>query len=37
MGVGTIILVLLIGGLVLFSLGYIIWLRLKQMTKKKKK
>ncbi|MCR9152732.1 MAG: hypothetical protein ACPGVV_02170 [Croceimicrobium sp.] len=37
MGTGAIILVLLIGALVLFSLGYIIYLRIKRLGKKKNK
>lgn len=37
MSVGAIVLVLLIGGLVLFSLGYIVYLRIKRMGKKKNK
>ncbi|NND76727.1 MAG: hypothetical protein HKN39_00910 [Flavobacteriales bacterium] len=36
MGIGTIILVLIIGGIVLFSFGYIIWLKIKAFLKKKK-
>ena len=35
LGVGTIVLILLIGGIVLFSFGYIIWLRAKKFFKKK--
>lgn len=37
MGTGAIVLVLLIGGLVLFSLGYILYLRIKRMVRKKDK
>lgn len=37
MGTGAIILVLLIAALVLFSLGYIVYLRLKRLGKKNKK
>lgn len=37
MGTGAIVLVLLIGGLVLFSLGYIVYLRIKRLGKKKNK
>jgi TM2 domain-containing membrane protein YozV len=36
MGLGTIILVFVIGGIVLFSFGYIIWLKLKRFFKKDK-
>ncbi|MCT4622833.1 MAG: hypothetical protein N4A46_04355 [Schleiferiaceae bacterium] len=36
MGIGTVILILVIGGIVLFSFGYIIWLKAKQYFKKKK-
>jgi len=36
MGVGTLILVFVIGGIVVFSFGYIIWLKLKKFFKKKK-
>jgi len=36
MGLGTIILVFVIGGIVLFSFGYIIWLKLKRFFKKNK-
>lgn len=35
MSLGAIVLILLIGGLVLFSLGYIIYLRIKRWSKKK--
>jgi hypothetical protein len=37
MGTGALILVFLIGALVLFSLGYIVYLRLKRMGKRKNK
>jgi len=37
LGVGTIILIFLIGGIVLFAFGYIIWLKIKTFMKKKKK
>ncbi|QNR25764.1 MULTISPECIES: hypothetical protein [Croceimicrobium] len=37
MSAGAIVLILLIGALVLFSLGYIVYLRIKRMGKKKKK
>jgi len=36
LGLGTIILILVIGGIVLFSFGYIIWLKTKKYFKKKK-
>ena len=36
MSAGAIVLILLIGALVLFSLGYIVYLRIKRMGKKKK-
>jgi len=36
LGVGTIILVLVISAIVLFSFGYIIWLKVKTRFKKKK-
>ncbi len=36
MGAGAIVLILLIGALVLFSLGFIIYLRVKRLGKKKK-
>lgn len=36
MGLGTIILVFVIGFIVLFSFGYIIWLKLKRFFKKDK-
>lgn len=35
LGLGTIVLILVIGGIVLFSFGYIIWLRAKKFFKKK--
>lgn len=35
LGVGTIVLILVIGGIVLFSFGYIIWLKAKKFFKKK--
>lgn len=37
LGTGTIVLILLISGLVFFSFGYIIWIRIKQRFKKKDK
>ncbi len=36
LGTGTIILVLLIFGLVVLSIGYLLWARIKKMFKKKK-
>lgn len=36
MGVGTMILVFLIAGIVLFAFGYIIWHKVKKIFKKKK-
>jgi TM2 domain-containing membrane protein YozV len=35
LGVGTIVLILVIGGIVLFSFGYIIWLKAKKFFNKK--
>lgn len=35
LGAGTIVLILVIGAIVLFSFGYIIWLRVKKIFKKK--
>ena len=35
LGLGTIVLILVIGGIVLFSFGYIIWLKAKKFFKKK--
>lgn len=35
MGVGTIILIFLIGALVVFAFGYIIWLKFRRFFKKK--
>lgn len=35
LGLGTIVLILIIAGIVLFSFGYIIWLRTKKFFKKK--
>lgn len=35
LGLGTIVLILVIGGIVVFSFGYIIWLRMKKFFKKK--
>lgn len=37
MGIGTIILIFIIGGIVLFSFGYIIWIKLKRRFRKKDK
>ncbi len=37
LGLGTIILIFIIGGIVLFAFAYIIWLKLKSYFKKKKK
>lgn len=36
LGIGTIILIFLISGIVLFSFGFIIWLKIKRLFKKKK-
>ncbi len=36
LGAGTIILIFVIGGIVLFSFGYIFWARLKRLFGKKK-
>lgn len=36
MGIGTIVLILIIGGIVLFSFGYIIWIKVKRRFRKKK-
>lgn len=36
LGVGTIVLIFVIGGIVLFSFGYILWLKLRRFFKKKK-
>lgn len=36
MGIGTIILILVIGAIVLFSFGYIFWLKIKKFFKKNK-
>jgi len=35
LGLGAIILILLIGGIVLFSLGYIIWLKIRHFFRRK--
>lgn len=35
MGAGTIALILIIGAIVLFSIGYIVWLKAKNIFKKK--
>ncbi|MCE2495398.1 MAG: hypothetical protein J4F31_02280 [Flavobacteriales bacterium] len=35
LGVGTVVLILIIGGIVLFSFGYIIWIRIKRRFRKK--
>jgi len=37
LGIGTIILIFIIGGIVLFAFGYIFWLKLKKFFKKKNK
>jgi TM2 domain-containing membrane protein YozV len=37
LGIGTIILVFIIGGIVLFSFGYIFWLKVRRLFKKKDK
>lgn len=37
LGVGTIVLMFVIGGIVLFSFGYIFWLKFKKFFKKKNK
>ncbi len=37
LGVGTIILIFVIGGMVVFAFGYIIWLKIKRFFKKKDK
>lgn len=37
MGIGTIILMFIIGGIVLFAFGYIIWLKTRRLFRKKKK
>jgi len=37
LGAGTIILIFVIGGIVLFAFGFIFWLRIKKLFKKKKK
>lgn len=36
LGIGTIILIFIIGGIVLFSFGYIFWMKIKKAFKKKK-
>jgi hypothetical protein len=37
LGIGTIILIFLIGSIVIFAFGYIFWLKIKKFFKKKKK
>ncbi|MBN1952980.1 MAG: hypothetical protein JW801_17380 [Bacteroidales bacterium] len=37
MGIGTIILMFLIGGIVLFAFGYIFWLKIRKLFRKKNK
>ncbi len=37
LGIGTIILIFVIGGIVLFSFGYIFWMKIRSFIKKKKK
>ena len=37
LGVGTIILIFIIGGIVIFAFGYIIWHKIKGLFKKKSK
>lgn len=37
LGIGTIILIFAIGGIVLFSFGYIFWLKIKKLFKRKDK
>jgi hypothetical protein len=34
LGLGTIILIFIVGGIVLFSFGYILWLKFKQFLKR---
>lgn len=36
LGIGTIVLVFLIGGIVVFSFGYIVWLKFRKYFKKNK-
>ncbi len=37
LGVGTIVLIFIIGGIVVFSFGFVLWLKIKRFFKKKKK
>ncbi|MDX8338265.1 hypothetical protein SLH46_03650 [Draconibacterium sp. IB214405] len=37
LGIGTIVLMFIIGGIVLFAFGYIFWIKIKQLFKKKNK
>jgi hypothetical protein len=37
LGIGTIILIFIIGGIVIFSFGYILWLKINKFFKKKDK
>jgi len=37
LGIGTIILIFIIGGIVVLSFGYVFWLKLKRFFKKKNK
>lgn len=37
LGVGTIILIFVIGGIVVFAFGYIIWLKVRSFLRKRKK
>lgn len=37
LGIGTIVLIFVIGGIVVFAFGYIFWLKIKRFFKKKKK
>jgi hypothetical protein len=37
LGIGTIVLIFVIAGIVLFSFGYIFWLKFRKFFKKKKK
>lgn len=37
LGIGTIILIFVIGGMIIFAFGYIFWLKIKRLFKKKNK
>lgn len=37
MGIGTIVLIFIIGGIVVFSFGFVFWMKLKRFFKKKDK